>query len=363
MDASKAVVDHTFKAGRIEQEAIIRIYNQTRFIEPLVTKDVAGVSAEQGNYLEGRVYAVKTASSVEDKLERDEERFNKKRLRDGARYKGPEHFDAIKAMSTMKDMIRYTEICPHDKIISTTQETIRQMKERGYVFSGARNYYAHPFAETGYKGIHLNFITPYGQEIELQVHSQESFDAKQKGHILYEQMRSVSVRPEVKDQLREEALAIHGAVPNPPDYFQISDFTLPKVTKSKIMEERRQRVNVFVETYISPDQREETTTYRVQVDEKDVHYGFEHTFPDGSTWACRATPGNKGAHFYELTASGEQVKETMVRAHPSFSIGTILKTADKQKEDHEAWMDLHFPERGLETELDIASTVRSNDAR
>lgn len=361
MDASKAAVDHTFKAGRVNQDVLTRLYNETRFIEPLVTKDVAGVSAEQGNHLEGRIYAVKTASSVESKLERDEEKF-RKTVRRG-KIKSPMTFDAVQDLSTMKDLIRYTEICPHDKIVPTTQETIRRMEERGYIFSGARNYYTHPFSSTGYKGIHLNFITPYGQEIELQVHSQISFDAKQQGHALYEQMRSVSVRPEVKDQLRGEALAIHGAVPNPPGYALIVDFSLDEQTKKSKIEERRARVNVLVQNKTSPDGLEETTTYRVQVESKDVHYGFEHKFPDGSVWACHATPGERGAHFYELMANGEQVKGTKVRAHPSFSIGTILKTADKQKEGHRAWMDMYFPEGNLEAELDITPAERLDNAR
>lgn len=38
------------------------------------------------------------------------------------------------------------------------------MEKQGYALSGVKNYFSHPYPDTGYKGMHLNFISPYGQE-------------------------------------------------------------------------------------------------------------------------------------------------------------------------------------------------------
>ena len=358
MDASKAAVDHTFKMEMKQstKENVERLYRETRLFEPLITKDISTVVTEQGNHLEGLIYAVKTASSVENKLERDAEKYAE------AKDESDTQFDAVKSLSKMKDLIRYTEICPHNDIVRTTRETIEKMTESGYVLSGTKNFYEHPFSSTGYKGIHLNFISPYGQEIELQVHSQESFDAKQKGHVLYEQMRSVSVRPEVKNRLRSEAFAIHGAVPDPPGIGQIKDYTLNKEKKNALLQERREATNVYSKMKQGDEEREETIAYRVQVNGKDALYGFEHTFPDGSVWACHCTPEDKGAHFYELTEKGEQVSDTQVKAHP-FSIGSILIAANKQKAEHEKWMNLYFPDREVEADRGPVPIEKSNNNR
>lgn len=110
------------------------------------------------------------------------------------------------------------------------------------------------------------------------------------------------------------------------------------------------------------EEREETIAYRVQVNGKDALYGFEHTFPDGSVWACHCTPEDKGAHFYELTEKGEQVSDTQVKAHP-FSIGSILIAANKQKAEHEKWMNLYFPDREVEADRGPVPIEKSNNNR
>lgn len=94
------------------------------------------------------------ASSVEDKLLRSE----------AAHSKDGRSFFPKDSLLQFKDAIRYTEICDHDNITQITKRTIDAMEKQGYALSGVKNYFSHPYPDTGYKGMHLNFISPYGQE-------------------------------------------------------------------------------------------------------------------------------------------------------------------------------------------------------
>ena len=162
-----AMVNHTFTSEQLNDKLFYE-YNKIRVIEPLITSAINNVADNLETEFSGLEYSVKTAPSVEDKLLRAEKRDTSGR------------FSPKRELANFKDMIRYTEICNHRDIASVTKDTIEFMKEQGYTLSGTKNYYTHPFGATGYKGIHLNFISPYGQEIELQVHSKESFDADRK---------------------------------------------------------------------------------------------------------------------------------------------------------------------------------------
>lgn len=46
-------------------------------------------------------------------------------------------------------------------------------------------------------------ITPGGQKFEFQVHSKESFEAKQEGHKLYEIIRSEKISDEDKAEAKK----------------------------------------------------------------------------------------------------------------------------------------------------------------
>ena len=208
-----AMVNHTFTSEQLNDKLFYE-YNKIRVIEPLITSAINSVADNLETEFSGLEYSVKTAPSVEDKLLRAEKRDTSGR------------FSPKRELANFKDMIRYTEICNHRDIASVTKDTIEFMKEQGYTLSGTKNYYTHPFGATGYKGIHLNFISPYGQEIELQVHSKESFDAKQKGHELYEKIRAVSTLKRDKEAMKEEIKRIHGIVKNPPNIEAIHDYKM-----------------------------------------------------------------------------------------------------------------------------------------
>ncbi|MBO4847151.1 MAG: hypothetical protein J5525_12775 [Lachnospiraceae bacterium] len=257
-------------------------YNAIRLSEPLITNDLLSISDSLGTSWSGLEYAVKTASSVDDKLERESNR-NKD--------------EDVNISNNVKDTIRYTQICKHDDIAGVAKDTIEKLQEKGYFLKNINNYYSRPFPNTGYKGLHLNFISPSGQAFELQVHSNESFQAKQEGHELYEKMRAISTPITEKQALAPRINQIHSAVPNPPDINEIKHFDAKKKDIERFMETTKP-----VSLYYS-DEREQGCVYRIKDNEgNDLISGFEMRQKDGSILVGKHINGDDKAYLFSYTA-------------------------------------------------------------
>ena len=71
---NKAIVDQNFNKYELK-----RYYDEKRIIEPLITADLQNMSEKLGTGFTGLIYSVKTASSIEDKLDRAQEEIAKDR--------------------------------------------------------------------------------------------------------------------------------------------------------------------------------------------------------------------------------------------------------------------------------------------
>lgn len=157
------------------------------------------------------------------------------------------------------------------------------MEKQGYAFSGVKNYFSHPYPDTGYKGMHLNFISPYGQEIELQVHSKNSFDVKQEGHALYEQTRKVSVSKKDAKRLNEEMQLLHKSIKNPPGIDEIQDYRMPGLKKEMLLEEGRKNTSVIYENEYTKSGAEAICFSVYYKNNKiPILEGYENQYPDNS---------------------------------------------------------------------------------
>lgn len=334
-----AMVNHTFTSERLNDKLSYE-YNKIRVIEPLITSAINNVADNLGTEFSGLEYSVKTAPSVEDRLLRAKKRDVSGR------------FSPKRELSNFKDMIRYTEICNHRDIAAVTKDTIEFMKGQGYTLSGTKNYYTHPFEATGYKGIHLNFISPYGQEIELQVHSKESFDAKQKGHELYEKIRAVSTLKKDKEAMKEEIKKIHGIIKNPPDIKTIHDYNMPQKEKEKLMSVGKEQTFVEYESKITASNSEAirfSVYYKNQ--EAPILEGYENRYPDNSVKHYHSIDTEKehSAVITSVDKAGHEIAAHTTVAHPR-KLDEIARIADKTVKKHEEWMETNFPDK---TEVNI----------
>ena len=311
------------------------LYDKSRFIEPVISADISEAVSSMGTRLEGTEFSVKTANSIHDKLQRMEQY--------AIEHNKP--FYPTTEFGRMKDIIRYTEICSHDNIIATTGNTISQLENKGYVLSGIKNYYSHPFPKTGYMGIHMNFISPYGNEFELQVHSPESFAAKQEGHALYEKLRSVATMAQDKERLSVEITRIHQSVKRPKDYETLVDYRIPREKRNKLAKEHARHVNINIEK--TPVDNMLSTAYTVSMDGNRIFSGFDNRFEDGSVQRYQFDERVRNTKISTIDKSGTEVSE-----HTSIAIEITKDAArlimEAQKKAHTEWMREHMAEKEKE---------------
>ena len=328
MTGLKSIVDHDFEG----KQRLSEMYDGMRFLEPLITDDIVAVATVNETKLAGLEYSVKTASSIKDKLERAKQER-------GVRANFKEEKFELSKLSQMKDVIRYTEICNHEDIFSKTDDTIRHMQERGYVLSEVKNYYKSPYPGTKYMGVHLNFISPHGQEIELQVHSPESFDVKQRGHELYEKIRAVSTSVEDKERYQKQIIEIHQSISRPKGYKELENFSLEN--KEEIITTRREKTKV--ETTKETHENGTSVIYNVSINGKEAASGFQHVFEDGSAWDYRFIEGKDTALFTSVNSDG------IVTAKGSsqklnIQMKELKEMSKTQVISHNKWMRENMPD-------------------
>jgi len=203
---SKAEKDHILHGRTAEAQAL---YNEARANEKRITPDMIRIAGELGGKMVGLQYSVKTASSVEDKIQR--------RLKDSRGSKS----DA-QIVAEMGDLVRYTLEVEHETLVPATRRTIAKLQELGYTVKKLDNRYLVP--NPSYMGIHLAVVAPQGQLFELQIHSPDSKAIHSATHKKYEEARNVDTHPKRAKELIEEMRAAWAKLPMPPGIESLTNF-------------------------------------------------------------------------------------------------------------------------------------------
>ena len=287
----QAKIDYKLNNDMLSKQELInmqRQYTAIRAIEPLITKDMENLSVKFNTNFTGLEYSVKTANSLQDKLQR---LYQKKSV------------ESVK-LSQIQDIIRYTEICNHDDISEVAKKTINELENNGYKLSSINNYFIHPYPGTQYRGLHLNFLSPYGQPIELQVHSQTSFDAKMEGHKLYEQARSVSTPAKEKERLYLELQKIHSSFKNPKDIETIPNKIIsPEERKEFLMS--LEKVNIQMACNVDNKKDVSVLSYNVNKGSSQLLFGCEIHQSDNSVVDLKRFENNDNLHVSYIGKSGD----------------------------------------------------------
>lgn len=178
-------------------KAAQKAYDKARRAEPKITKDLVNISKGLGMEMTGLKYSVKTASSVESKIKR----------------KKPANEPDDKYIRRMGDLVRYTQMGKHSDLGTNTVKTIDALKKNGYKVTKVDNKYLDKNSD--YKGIHLDVVSPTGQKFELQIHSKESMDVKNKLHPIYEKSRMMPNDSPKRLELENQMRAISATLPMP----------------------------------------------------------------------------------------------------------------------------------------------------
>lgn len=337
ISGNRAVLDHWF-VGR--NPKLSEEYNKIRLIEPLIASDMRLFSKEFGMELRKLENSVKTASSIEDKLQRTE----------SVKHIFGEKFDELESFRSFKDNIRYTMIVEHDEIFDKGKKLMEELESNGYILSGFKNHFIGKPVDLDYKGLHIDFITPFGQEIEIQVHSDITFQANRESHKLYEMARSISTPTEEKQQLKERIKAIYA---NVPDAKGMHD--LPYAFELKNKEEKIQEIQESIDLdvdFVSTEMegRPYVLSYSIHMGNQSILEGYESIFSDGSALLYRYNTMTNESLQTSLDSKGDEIQTIDVERRKTYLPDTLTMVKEIES-SHFQWMeqdDLEQAEEVLE---------------
>jgi hypothetical protein len=175
--------------------------------EPEVTRSMKGVETEvPGARLVGLQYCLK-----------GEERY-KEKVATEVQLK-PER-SIIEILARVPDAIRYTFECGEDHYMNSYQDICGRLEERGNELLVRRNSWDDP----DYKGVNTRWLTADGQTFEVQIHTADSFQAKQLTHVAYERLRTGVATGAERPELESFQEAVTSSIPVPRGVEAITDY-------------------------------------------------------------------------------------------------------------------------------------------
>lgn len=198
-----------------------RVYDDIVEQEKGVTNNIIEASEKAGAKLAGLKFCIKTGDSVGGKIDR-------KLLEHGIEPSKATVRQKQMIIKGMTDILRYTTITGHDKIVETTEKVIKSMEKNGNELVELSNKWLEngkPF-RAAYHGVHLLFRNKQGTVFEMQVHSPDTFDIKMnKTHKDYELFRGDEATREEKAAAFERMAKIWDKVPLPKGIEKLKDFS------------------------------------------------------------------------------------------------------------------------------------------
>ncbi len=190
------------KVGVVIEHLADEIIERVREIEPAVTENLAEVASRR----EARLVDLATKFKTEDSIIRKMEQ---------ARAYNPDISDR-RLKRRVFDALRYTMVCPAERYSRTVKSALTELREKGYEFEkrDIRNYW--PKHEL-YKGINVTLrVGGTGDVFELQFHTDESWEAKNQAHPLYEESRLQETPEARREELERQMIAVFGRIRTPP---------------------------------------------------------------------------------------------------------------------------------------------------
>lgn len=226
-----------------------QLLDQAEKAETTVSSDLVSLVGEQGGTMAGFENRLKKIDRIAQKLEQK------------AHEKGitPQEY-----ASKMADTLRYTAVIDSGNHATGVQGVLTALTDRGYQLDPleVENNWANPI----YHGININLQTPDGYTFELQFHTTESLDVKNRNHALFAQARQLTTSAAEKERLNLEMEQNIQGLAIPDRIFQVG--TLVK-TAGKI------EVNPGFEPPPAPSSAEVDATQDRLIDEMPVLDGAD----------------------------------------------------------------------------------------
>lgn len=119
-----------------------------------------------------------------------------------------------------EDLIRYTVLTPEpNDVVNTAVDLVHRLQGKGWAMDSAHHSYVDG---SRYKGLHA-FLRRHGELIEVQVHSNESIDVKNRTTPLYEVERDPRQDRAARDAAREACRAMSAKMTHPAGIADLSE--------------------------------------------------------------------------------------------------------------------------------------------
>jgi hypothetical protein len=191
---------------------VAKIWKSFAKYEPEISAQLKKIAKAHGVTLEGYDFRLKTHDSFQRKV-----KSNLKEVQEAGHQSTLEE-EAKK----IKDAIRYTIASDHDKIAETYHAVVKSFEKDGYKLMRTKNTWG---SKTNpYYGVNCIFQAPNGVHFEVQFHSKESLDVKEKIHLLYEEQRLDTTPKERKEELHKQMMAVSQGMKMPKDIHTIENY-------------------------------------------------------------------------------------------------------------------------------------------
>jgi hypothetical protein len=175
--------------------------------EPDVTASQREVRSEvPGADLVGLEYRLKGEDRFKEKVAEDARAMPERPIREIA--------------DQIPDAVRYTFQFDRDRYVDGYWQVRERLQNQGHDLVLSRN----SWDSSQYKGINTRWRTEGGQLFEVQIHTPESFEAKQLTHGAYERIRSPGTSKAERDELYEFQAEVAAKIPRPDRVTEIPNY-------------------------------------------------------------------------------------------------------------------------------------------
>ena len=166
-----------------------RIYNDLMEISKgKIEYDTPLKDEKTGRTLKSTDFKLKTEKSLARKINSDlVEQF-----------KQAGYYDLDGVSNKMYDVVRFTDRCSGEEMAREYEHVVSEMAKKGYKNVRCKNSFFKFNENNPYRGINCVFENEDGLKFELQFHTPESLDIKDKNHLIYEKSRELNTPKEEK---------------------------------------------------------------------------------------------------------------------------------------------------------------------
>lgn len=202
-DWDKWIDDYVAKRGGDSATHAMTLRSSAMVREPATTSLLESLQ-RAGSALAGLDFRLKGQQSLARKIRTDSHKLDvsEKEASDG-----------------INDVLRYTYVLPVESFADEFARIRQALEKAGYTVVKVKNTLGD--ASSAYRGVNTQFETPDGFKFELQFHTKQSLDVKERNHALYEEERLEDTPLEHKWELRREMADNAAKIKTPPNIEEV----------------------------------------------------------------------------------------------------------------------------------------------